>query len=116
MAIFTHPSTVSISDIHKKCLSHHLKPFKGHSSMLSPYDLCYSAYLFSLGEVETAPWVSKWLEATKGITIHKMAVSFLKYYSPTILRIPFMLSYRLNKVNSKVLSLSFLGQILASKD
>ncbi len=27
MAIFTHPSTVSISDIHKKCLSHHLKPF-----------------------------------------------------------------------------------------
>ena len=37
MAIFTHPSTVSVSDIHKKCLSHHLKPFKGHSSMLSPY-------------------------------------------------------------------------------
>jgi len=59
--------------------------------MLSPYDLWYSAYLFSLGEVETAPWVSKWLEATKGTTIYKMALSFLKYYSPTMLRIPFML-------------------------
>ena len=59
--------------------------------MLSSYDLWYTAYLFSLGEVETASYVSKRLEATKGTTIYEMEVSLLKYYSPTMLRIPFIL-------------------------
>ncbi len=114
MAKSTHTSTMSTNNIHIVYILDHLKSSRGHSSMLSSYNLWQTAYLLGLGEAENACQVSRRLKATNRVITHKNTVVILKSYSPTTSRTPSMHKCRYNGVASKVLSLSFSNLNLAS--
>src|SRR5712664_993357 len=107
MAKFTHTGTITTNNIHIVYILDHLKSSRGHSLMLSSYNLWQTAYLLGLGEAANACQVSRRLKATNRMITHKNTVIILKSYSPTTSRTPSMHKCRYNRVASKVLSLSF---------
>src|SRR6266404_8729626 len=107
MAKFTHTSTTSIHNIHIVYFLDHLKSSRGHSSMLSSYNLGQTDYLLSLGEAKNVCQVSRRLEATNRMITHKNTVIILKSYSPTTSRALSRHKCRYDRVASKVLFLSF---------
>ena len=64
MAKFTHTGTISTNNIHIVYILDHLKSSRGHSLMLSSYNLWQTAYLLGLGEAANAFQVSRRLKAT----------------------------------------------------
>jgi len=90
MAKSTHTSTISTNNIHIGYILDHLKSSRGHSSMLSSYNLWQTAYLLGLGEAENVCQVSRRLKATDRVIAHKNTVIILKSYSPTTSRTPSM--------------------------
>src|SRR6266403_1983159 len=88
MAKFTHTGTISTNNIHILYILDHLKSSRGHSLMLSSYNLWQTAYLLGLEEAANACQVSKRLKATNRMITHKNTVINLKSYSPTTSRTP----------------------------
>src|SRR6266404_5424040 len=107
MAKFTHTGTITTNNIHIVYILDHLKSSRGHSLMLSSYNLWQTAYLLGLGEAANACQVSRRLKATNRIITHKNRVIILKSYSPTTSRTPSVHKCRYIRVAFKVLSLSF---------
>ena len=114
MTKFTYPSTTSTNNIHIVYILDHLKSSRGHSLMLSSYNLWQTDYLLSIGEAKNAWQVSRRLETTNRMITHNNTVIILKSYSPTTLRTPSMHKCRYDRVASKVLFLSFSNLNLAN--
>ena len=107
MAKSTHTGTITTNNIHIVYILDHLKSSRGHSLMLSSYNLWQTAYLLGLEEAANACQVSRRLKATNRMITHNNTVIILKLYSPTTSRTPSMYKCKSNKVVSKVFSLSF---------
>src|SRR6267378_8637329 len=84
MAKSTHTSTISTHNIHIVYILDHLKSSRGHSLMLSSYNLWQTAYLLCLGEAANACQVSRRLKSTNRMITHKNTLIILKSYSPNI--------------------------------
>src|SRR6266403_811726 len=107
MAKSTHTGTISTNNIHIVYILDHLKSSRGHSLMLSSYNLWQIAYLLGLGEAANACQVSRRLKATNRMITHKNTLIILKSYSPTTSRTLSMHKCKYYKVVSKVFFLSF---------
>ncbi len=90
MAKSTHTGTISTNNIHVVYILDHLKSSRGHSLMVSSYNLWQTAYLLGLEAAENACQVYRRLKATNRMITHKNTVIILKSYSPTTSRTPSM--------------------------
>src|SRR6266404_2637486 len=88
MAKSTHTGTTSTKNIHIVYILDHLKSSRGHSLMLSSYNIWQTAYLLGLGGAANACQVSRRLKATNRMITHKNTVIILKSYNPTTSRTP----------------------------